>query len=43
MNHRIQSFNQYGVVTKRFGKLGEREGEFNQPKGMKRYVRKASG
>ena len=33
-NHRIQSFNQYGVVTKKLGKLGTREGEFNEPTGI---------
>jgi len=32
-NHRIQSINAFGVLTKMFGKLGTGDGEFNQPTG----------
>ncbi|KAF6017876.1 hypothetical protein EB796_023815 [Bugula neritina] len=30
-NHRVQVFNQYGVLVKQFGKFGVTEGEFNTP------------
>ena len=32
-NHRVQTFNQYGVLVKAFGKLGSANGEFNNPTG----------
>ena len=33
LNHRIQTFNAFGVLLKTFGKFGSGDGEFNQPCG----------
>ncbi|XP_067946654.1 tripartite motif-containing protein 3-like isoform X2 [Watersipora subatra] len=33
-NHRVQTFNQYGVLMHKFGSFGEKEGEFYCPTGI---------